>query len=316
MEPVMWVEILSRHHDVVARHRCRGAEISIGRGYDNDVVLDDPYVAPKHLRLYHAPEGGWVAEDLATANGLHTERGKIPLDRIGLDGDQIIRIGRTLLRIRPTSYPVAVERAATRQRPLWPVALVLAAAIIGIEIGSNWLSETAEPRLPAYLGGLVQLGLEVLGWVGIWAILCRIFAGQARFERHLVITLAGVLTFSLTDEVLKFVGFALSWQVLLGYEYVAMWVVFAVVSFGQLQLITPRHWRLTGGLVVALAILAGTAETLAHNEAHRNFDPPPVQGRLYPPALRLVAPQSDTQFFDDVAKLRDKLEANRKDEDR
>ena len=49
MGEVIWVEVLSRHHDVVARHRCVGPEVHIGRGYDNDVVIDDPYVAARHV---------------------------------------------------------------------------------------------------------------------------------------------------------------------------------------------------------------------------------------------------------------------------
>jgi len=316
MEPVMWVEILSRHHDVTARHRCGSDEIRIGRSYGNDIVLDDPFVAPEHLRLSRNAEGDWLAEDLGTANGLHTERGKTRLDRIALDGDQIIRIGRTLLRLRPAAHPVAAEKIATRQRPLWPAALLLAVAIIGIEIGATWLADTGEPRLETYLRGPLQIGLEVICWVGFWTILCRVFAGQAKFERHLVIALAGIFSFSALDELLKLAGFALSWEVLLGYEYVAMWVILGVVSFGHLQQIAPRRWRLSGSIVAGLAILAGTAETVALNEAHRNLDPLPVQGRLYPPALRLVAPQTDAQFFADVAKLKDKLETNRKDEDR
>ncbi len=43
---MIWIEILGRHREVVARYRGDGAEVRIGRGYDNDVVIDDPYVAP------------------------------------------------------------------------------------------------------------------------------------------------------------------------------------------------------------------------------------------------------------------------------
>jgi|HubBroStandDraft_1064217.scaffolds.fasta_scaffold00272_11 hypothetical protein len=317
MELVTWVEVLSRHHhDVTARHRCGGDEIRIGRGYDNDVVIDDPYLAPRHLRLYRDPDGGWTAEDLGTANGLRTERGKNPVARMALDGDRVIRIGHTLLRVRPANWPVAAERVATGQRPLWPIAACLVAGIIGIELGANWLSETGEPRLLAYLGGLYLIGLYTVAWIGFWTILCRVFSGQARFERHLLIALAGVFSYSLFDEVLKLAGFSLAWPTMLGDEYVAMWVIVGAVAFGHLQLIAPRRWRLAGGAVAALAVLAVVTETLADAEAHRNFDPPPTQGRLYPPALRLVPPRTDAQFFDDIAGLHDKLEANRKDQDR
>jgi pSer/pThr/pTyr-binding forkhead associated (FHA) protein len=133
MELVMWVEVLSRHHhDVLARHRCTGDEICIGRGYDNDVVLDDPFLSARHLRLRRDDDGGWVAEDQGSANGLYTARGKARLDRIALDGDQIIRAGHTLLRLRAADWPVAADRIAAPQRALWPMIIALAVGILGI----------------------------------------------------------------------------------------------------------------------------------------------------------------------------------------
>ena len=63
MDPVIWVEVLSRHRDIAARHRFTGAEatITIGRGYDNDLVLDDPYVAARHVRIRRDADGRLLA---------------------------------------------------------------------------------------------------------------------------------------------------------------------------------------------------------------------------------------------------------------
>ena len=46
---MIWIEILSRHHDVLARHRIDRDEARIGRAYDNDVVFDASLVAPRNL---------------------------------------------------------------------------------------------------------------------------------------------------------------------------------------------------------------------------------------------------------------------------
>jgi hypothetical protein len=317
MELVMWVEILARHHhDVAARHRCGGDEISIGRGYDNDIVIDDPYLAARHLRLYRDEDGGWVAEDLGTANGLYTERGKRRIERIVLDGDQVIRIGRTLLRLRPANWPVAAERVETPQWPLWPAAIVLAAGIVGIEVGSSFLAETGDPRPLTYLAQLQNVILTLLGWVGFWTILCRVFTGQAQFQRHLLIALIGVFSFSLFDEVLKLAGFAFGQPTVLSKEFVAMWVIVAAVGFGHLELIAPRLWRVTSGAVVALAILGIITSSLNLSEARRNADPAPSQGRIFPPYLRLRPPQAEAAFFKDVGELRDTLQAKRGDQDK
>ena len=37
-------------------------QVSIGRGYDNDIVLSDPHISENHLRL-NACDDGWVITD-------------------------------------------------------------------------------------------------------------------------------------------------------------------------------------------------------------------------------------------------------------
>ena len=64
---MIWVEILSRHRDIAARFRIAAPEARIGRGYDNDVIIDDPYVAAQHLRVFRDEAGQLVAEDLGSA---------------------------------------------------------------------------------------------------------------------------------------------------------------------------------------------------------------------------------------------------------
>src|SRR5450631_2783872 len=121
---MIWIEILSRHRDVTARFRIAGPEASIGRGYDNDVIVDDPYVAAQHLRIFRDETGQLVAEDMGSANGLFLDGGKSRQTRIVVDGSHPIRIGQTFLRIRETSHAVERERVARPERRIsrspWP----------------------------------------------------------------------------------------------------------------------------------------------------------------------------------------------------
>src|SRR5262249_51832617 len=118
---MIWVEILSRHRDIASRHRFPGPEVSIGRGYDNDVIVDDPYVAARHLRVFREDDGRLVAEDLGSTNGTFLDGGKTRLPRILLDGEQPIRIGQTFLRVREPDHAVEPERVAPRRRHILPV---------------------------------------------------------------------------------------------------------------------------------------------------------------------------------------------------
>jgi len=68
---MIWIDVLSRHGEVASRSRIAADEARVGRAFDNDVVLDDPHVAPHHLRVFRGEDGELVAEDLGTVNGLY-----------------------------------------------------------------------------------------------------------------------------------------------------------------------------------------------------------------------------------------------------
>ena len=112
MAAVMWIEVLGRDGEVVARERIDTPEARIGRAFDNDMVLDDPHVAPHHLRVLRGEDGALVAEDLGTKNGLYAEHGAERVVRLGLALDPGLRIGRTTLRVHDASRPVASESKA------------------------------------------------------------------------------------------------------------------------------------------------------------------------------------------------------------
>jgi len=71
------------------------------------------------------------------------------------------------------------------------------------------------------------LTLLALVWTTAWAILSRIFSGQARFEQHLLIALIGLFAYSLYSELVDYSAFALTWRVLAIYQYVGAWLFFA-----------------------------------------------------------------------------------------
>jgi hypothetical protein len=310
---VIWVEILGRHGEVVARHRCDGAEARIGRGYDNDVVVDDPMVAARHLVVRRGEDGRLVAEDQGSASGIFVgEAG--PQQRVTVDGDQPLRIGRTLVRIREPGHPVAPERKAAPVVHAWPRVLALAAAVIALETFLAWLGDTSERKVARYALPIGIHAALTLAWTSAWAVLTRIFAGQARFDRHLIIALTGLLAFSIADEIVDAAAFAFSWRLLADLTYVAAWVFLAGLCWLHLREIGHAHLKLKAAVVFGLAAAAVGAQTLAQAEL-RQWTPRQSYLRdLKPPFMRIASPQDGAAFFDDAAKLKAKLDRARKEE--
>jgi hypothetical protein len=311
MEEVIWIEVLGRHREVQSRHRFAASEVRIGRGYDNDVVIDDLYVAAQHLIIRRDEAGMLVAEDIGTANGTLVEPGGRRVESVVLDGDRVLRIGHTQLRVRDPSYRVARERASERTKPLWPAIIGLAVGIIGIEVLSLWLKETGEAKLSHYLQPPVILAAAALGWTAVWAIVSRIFAGQARFERNLRIALCGLLAYSLYNEAAEYLGFALTWRALAAYDYAASWGVLGAICFFHLREIGPTHLKLKGGAVAALLVVGIGMQTLSQSELRADVGLMNVSRRVLPPMLRLAPVRAEQRFFADVENLREKLDRDR-----
>lgn len=312
----MWVEILSRHRDVAARFRFAGSEVRIGRGYDNDVVVDDPYVAARHVRVFRDEAGRLVAEDTGSANGMFLDRDKGRHARIVIDGERPIRIGHTYVRIREASHAVPHERPGTPQGRVLPTALAaaLGVAILAVEAASTWMAETGEPKASTYLLPLLSLAALIAGWVAVWSVLSRIFSGRARFERNLVIALSAVLVFSLYNELAQFSAFALTWRTPVRYDYVAMWCILAAACFLHLREVGPSRLKLKAGLVVALLALAVAVQTLTRSEAFDDTGRQSSLRRLMPPTLRLSPVRDESAFFAEIEQLKTRLDRDRTEE--
>lgn len=314
MDQMIWVEILSRHRDVIARHHVAGPEITLGRDYTNDVVIDDPFVSPRHLRIRRDELGALIAEDLGSANGLFADRAAERRVRIELDPNQPIRIGHTLLRVRQADFAVAPERVVGARRHTWPLALALGVSILALEAASLWLVDVTEPKLSRYLLPLLYVTLIVFGWSAAWAVLSRIFTGHAQFERNLLIAVTGLLVYVVIDQIVDVAAFAFSWRSLDIYQFVFSWCLLAAICFLHLNEIGPSRKLVKAALVALLALIGIGTQSLAQFDRPATPNQQDFARQLLPPSLRLTSLRDSTAFLADIDRLRRQLERDRKEE--
>jgi pSer/pThr/pTyr-binding forkhead associated (FHA) protein len=310
---MIWIEILSRQRDIAARFRIAGPEAHIGRGYDNDVIVDDPFVAASHLRVFRNEAGQLIAEDMGSVNGMFLDGSRSRAAQIVINGKDTIRIGHTSIRVRDTSHEVERERVAPPDRHVLPIvlAVTLGIAVLGFYALRVWLTQTGEPRATIYVTPMLTIVVSILMWAGFWALLSRVFSGRSRFLLNLFIALACTAALLLYVELAKVAAFAWTLPSIGAYEYVATWSIVALACFFHLRAVGRTRLWLKGAVVAALLVTMIAVLTLQQSEAFSDSGRQQASHQLLPPAFRAVPLQDENAFFGDIVRLKAKLDGDR-----
>lgn len=316
--PPFWIEILDKSGAVASRQRIHADAVTIGRGYGNDLVIDDPFVAPAHVRIAFDAEGALCLEDLGTQNGTFDIIRQANVNHLIVGDEASIRIGHTNLRIRRASFEVAPALPMTTYAPLSAMgygnaALFMMAAFIAAITLSTWLGQTSEFKLATYLPGAVVMPMVVLSWAGIWTLLTRLVTARGQFFRHVAIAFTFMVSLFIVDIVTDFATYSFAWTSLQKWVSPLLWGMFGILCFAHIRAITPKHIHLVGGIVGALVIVAIGVHVSLRAESEK-VQPQRISAKLMPPFLLMKSPVTPETFFKDALALKPKLEEERKKE--
>lgn len=311
MAALMWIEVLAREGHVGARERIQGEEARIGRAFDNDVVVDDPHVAPHHVRIFRGEQGELVAEDLGSVNGLYAEHGRERLARLSLSASPGFRIGRTIVRVHDGARAVAAEKPLTppRAHARWAAGLTL--ALFLLILFANWLELTTEPSANVILLPMLALATVLAVWSGLWALLSRVFFGQAQYALQLRIAATACIALVLWDQLAEISSFAFAWREMVEHSGLGAWAVLGATCYAHLHSIGPRHMRAAMGLVLVLVVAGAALQYVAKSETRELLGQRATLGELRPPAFRLAPAASVEEFFRRAESTRKKVDVAR-----
>ena len=306
-----FVETLARNGEVLQRRRVEALPIRFGRGYDNDVILDDDYAAAVHAVAELDANGRLVLRDLGSKNGIN-HRGKRHASLV-MTGDTVARIGHTSLRVRPASFQVAPE-LADRTFHRWEGALPGAAGILLAAIASlfvRWLADSQYFELARYFEALAWGVGAALLWSGAWAFTNRLFGRHARLGRHLFVFgcgLVAILAYALLASVL---GYAWSIEAFTHYaSHVGMLLLAGTIYF-HLCTIRPRHRRRNRWICAALALLGSGLILVVNVQRSGRFSDELYMWVLLPPELRVSQDHGIDQFMREVDGMKEGLDRSR-----
>ena len=306
-----FIEILAENGEVRQRQRIASLPIRIGRGYDNDFILDDAHTAARHAIVEDDGAGGLLLRDLGSQNGV-IHRGQRQL-QVALSGNSIVRLGHTRLRVRASDHPVAPELSDTTRHDwegLHPAIAGL--TMIGASAAfSNWLSDADAFEPISYLMIIAYALGGGLVWASIWAVANRLFGHVARFGRHLFIIGCGLLAMEAWELGSNVAAYALSLEVLTRYGRHMFIVIVCAMIYHHLCTIKPQHPRRFGLVAVVLAILGSTLILLSNLQISGRLADEAYMAVIYPPALRLSPDHTTDAFFGDAARLQRAVDAER-----
>lgn len=311
MSAPYFVETLARNGDVLHRHQVAQLPIRLGRGYDNDFILDDDFAAPSHAVIEADEDGALVLRDLASKNGV-IHRGKRHT-RLALTGDTVFRIGHTTLRVRAADFAVAPE-VVDRTRHGWEGALpgfVGILLIAATALFTVWINDTQSFQLVRYLQALAYGAGAGLAWGGAWAFANRLFGRHARLGRHLFIFGCAVTALTAYKIVSSAAAYAFSLEGLTRYSSHAAIAIAAGMLFYHLSTVKPHNTRRFAVTCLVLALLGSGLTLLSNEQRTGSLADSPYMSVVLQPSMRVSPDHSVDEFMVDVNALKARLDEER-----
>lgn len=311
------IEILNRSGQVLQRIPWDGSLRRIGRAYDNDIIVGDPYVCPHHLHIWQ--EAGEIRlRDPGSVNGAYLGRERRRFGETRLTDETLVHFGHSQLRFRRTHTPVeATWRDISRHGLLaqfdkpW-VLFLLAVLALAALVGDSILDSMDMPGPGQLIIDQLYPLLGVLTWAGSWSLVNRVIAHRANFGVHLAIACAGIIGLFLGSQFVALAGFSLAADALVPWIKLAAQVaVLSCVVYAHLRYATHGRPALQWAMAAFSGALLFGIPAFGDYLAQQEFSTIPyLNPLLKPPGYRLVDGVDPQTFFNDASEIRDALDAS------
>lgn len=305
------IEVISRSHKVLERHKFETPYITLGRAYDNDVVLTEPHISPDHAVIEKLENGHWVIADTGSENGLYTQKHKRIYGHYVIRSGEIFTLGKLQIRILSTEHPVAetvplnpVETIITQLGKPTTTFAVLAISVLCFA-AVHYMALYSEFEIKPLINEAIVLGLASLTWASIWAFTGRLLKHDARFFAQLTITVLYLICESVFQgavEILKFNSSSEFWSATI--YAILDWLLLLTLLWFNFYIATglTRYQRRLASASVAFALIA-LSLFFEYFQENRFSLKPVYVNTLKPPGFYFGQPVSTQAFLQESEKI-------------
>lgn len=198
------IEELNRNHKLLSRHKFQTTDIHLGRGYHNDIIINDPHVCAEHLQI-HFDGQHWIIRDLNSINGSFVNNKKTPANNHIVQSGDIINLGNSRVRLVFPEHPVATSIRFSQFESLITFAkhpMSIFASILLFSLVNGYLIYLAKPEEIKVVQLITQL-LAINFVLALWplgvALIAHLTKNDARIWPQIGITFLIYNLFWLTD---------------------------------------------------------------------------------------------------------------------
>ncbi|WOX04570.1 FHA domain-containing protein [Microbulbifer pacificus] len=314
------IEEINRAHRVSTRYRLDGDRATLGRCYDNAVMLEDPHVDPVHAEVVRDEDGCYVLRDLNSLNGVRLVRNfrdksikpAAITERHIQCGDEI-QLGKSRVRFIDTEMSVApaiplhsaetvFDRLAT---PL--VATLLCLLVAGLSLWLAWLGTSSEFKWTGVVKVLTDVIIGLLVYAAAWAFIGKVVKHEAHFLPHLSIAAAAALVYAVWQWFGGLLNFNFNLEHVLPLLNILVLAVLLPVMLwcaAYLALNIAPHWRFLGSILIPWSFL-GFAAAVEIGNMGEFSESPPVSRELKYKGFLFRRPVPLEEFLADAPELFD-----------
>lgn len=297
------VEIINKGR--MARYQVfNQANIKVGRAYNNDIILADPYVCPLHME-FQWRDGGWQIVDRSEKNGTFDGKTGSSIDHRKVQfGDEFL-LGKTKLKFLSVESPIEPTWVMHRISGAikWvsnsPGVLLLMFAFLGYLIWQAFIGSAFEFQFEQVLTKQLTLVFLPLMWAALWGLLGRVLHHDSQIFAHAAVSYLAVLMLFLKDEVIAWVGYLLSNSWLMTGASLAFtggivaWALSKNMLFAT-EVNKKKRWVIAGFGACCLVMVL----FLSAYSSLKQFHPAPIYNyALMPPVLNWRQGVAETQFL-------------------
>jgi len=263
MAPLGYIEVLDSKGNVLERRPIDSFPIHIGRAYNNEVVIDDPYVCPAHVTVELDDRGSLIARDLNSVNGLRLGSGrKKRLPMLALNSGSQFQIGHTILRYRSFDHALA-PTLLDRENGTSFFGSPYIAAFAGIMVFAllcleGFLGSVERVTIAGIVSEPLVTFATLFLWAGLWTLAGRVILSRFYFFEHVTIASFAIVAFFAINAVAEWLEFLFPFIPALWVAGVfGAGVILATLVFGHLRFASMmrRRSRLWAAFSVSAALI-------------------------------------------------------------